>query len=47
MGNFSYGALKTSLAARSGKPFLRDTSVVYAGPGEAYNMSKIDNNGPG
>ncbi len=47
MGNFSYAALNASLASRSGKPYLRDTSVVYAGPGEAYNGSMIADNAPG
>ncbi|RXK37646.1 L-ascorbate oxidase [Tremella mesenterica] len=46
-GNFSYTALNTSRASMKGSPYLRDTSVVYSGPGESYNSSVIDDDGPG
>jgi len=47
MGNFSYAALNASLAARTGIPFQRDTSIAYSGPGESYNNSMIGDKASG
>ncbi len=47
VGNFSYAALNASLSSRSGKPFRRDTSIVYAGPGASYTNQTIPTGAPG
>ena len=44
-GNFSYDALNEFRQRTGFQPYLRDTSIAYAGPGAAYNNSKIDNFG--
>lgn len=44
-GNFSYAALDVFNANRTGKPYLRDTSVAYPSPGASYLGQAIDKGG--
>ena len=45
-GNFSYEALAASNANRTGKPYLRDTSVAYPSPGASYSGQTTTKGGP-
>jgi L-ascorbate oxidase len=46
-GEFSYEALDASLASSTGKPYRRDTSIVYAGPGPSFAGVPITPYAPG
>lgn len=46
-GNFSYEAYNSTLTNGTGTPILRDTSIVYSGPGASYAGKNITAYAPG